>query len=243
MKKFLFFSLLIVLVASSVSAQVKAKPKKEELDPFSIIISAGSNFSIFSNPQSAGSSFTQAKQITGFNIGLAGNWPVAKNLAVQAGIRLSMKGSRVYADTPYYHVFSTSRPSYLTLPIGLEYTYKLSKGFKLFGGLGGYIAKGIGGKTSYSGTSGTLGAEGSISGNDKIIWGNPTSSFVQSETFVNMQKFDYGVNGTIGIKYWKLRLALSYELGLANIAYSASTTAPDMNAKNKSMSITLGVQF
>jgi len=240
MKKFLIFSLLIVLVASSVNAQVKAKPK-EELDPFSIIISAGSNWSIFSNPQTAGTTFTQAKQVTGFNIGLAGDWPLIKNLSLQVGLRLSMKGSRVYADTPYYHVFSTSRPSYLQIPVGLEYTYKLDKGFKLFAGLGGYIAKGIGGKTSYAGTSGQLGSEGSINGNDKIIWGNPTSTFVQAETFVNMQKFDFGATGTIGIKYWKLRLALSYEQGLANIAYNNS--APNINSKNKSMSLTLGVQF
>jgi len=243
MKKFLLFFSLIVFATSSVLAQTKAKPKtsSQELDPFSIIISAGSNWSIFSNPSAAGSTFTQAKQVSGLNFGLAGNWPLVKNLSFQAGLRVSKKGSEVYADTPYYHIKSTSRPIYLQLPVGLEYTYKLKKDFKLFADFGGYVAKGVGGKTSYSGTSGQLGDEGTIGGNDKIIWGNPNSSGVQPKTFVNMKKFDYGVYGTIGLQYWKIRLAVGYDMGLASIAYS--TTSPNTQSKNKSLSFTVGVQF
>jgi hypothetical protein len=233
---------LIVLVSTSAIAQSKAKPKTSQpLDPSTIIISVGSNWSIFSNPQTAGSTFTQAKQVSGFNFGITGNWPIIKNVSFQAGLRLTQKGSRVYADTPYFHVFSTSRPLYLQLPAGFEYTYKLDRHFKLFVGLGGYIAKGIGGKTSYSGITGQLGEEVSLSGNDKIIYGNPAASVIQAQTFGNMQKFDFGATGVIGINYWKLRLALGYEEGFSTISYSS--TSPNPNSRNKSMSLTVGFQF
>ncbi|HWB24014.1 MAG TPA: outer membrane beta-barrel protein [Chitinophagaceae bacterium] len=242
MKKIVFFSLSILLVTSSAFAQSKAKPKtSQQLDPFTVIVSVGSNWSIFSNPQNSASTFTQAKQVSGFNLGIAGNWPVAKNLALQVGLRMTQKGSRVYADTPYLHVFSTPRPLYLQVPVGFEYTYKLDKNFKLFVGLGGYIAKGIGGKSSYAGIAGQLGEEASVNGNDKIIYGNPTSNLIQAETFGNLQKIDYGVNGIIGIKYWKLRLALGYEQGLATLAYGS--TSPNPDSRNKSMSLTVGIQF
>ncbi|HVX51225.1 MAG TPA: outer membrane beta-barrel protein [Chitinophagaceae bacterium] len=242
MKKLVFAGLFIVTIASSALAQVKAKPKtSQQLDPFTLIVSVGSNWSIFSNPQNGASTFTQAKQVSGFNLGITGNWPFAKNLSFQGGLRLTQKGSRVYADTPYYHVFSTPRPLYLQVPVGLEYTFKLDRNFKLFAGLGGYIAKGIGGKSSYAGIAGLLGEEASINGNDKIIYGNPGSNLIQAQSFGNMQKYDYGVNGVIGLKYWKLRLALGYEQGLANLAYGG--TSPNPESKNKSMSLTLGIQF
>ncbi len=243
MKKFLFFSLFIVLVSSSVVAQTKAKPKssKDEIDPFSLIITAGSNWSIYSNPANSASAFTQAKQVGGISFSIAGNWPLVKNFSLQVGARLTEKGSRVYADTPYFHIFSTSRPLYLELPIGFEYTHKLNRNFKFFVGVGGYIAEGIGGKTSYSGISGQLGGEASVSGHDKIVWGNPTSTLVQPQTFGDMKKYDYGFTGIAGITYWKLRLALNYEEGLAAIAYGDKTPNPD--SKNKTMSLTVGFQF
>lgn len=242
MKKILLFLLLTALATPAVFAQLKAKPKNaKELEPFSIIVSAGTNWSIFSNPGNSGSSFTQAKQVSGFNIGLTGNWPVAKNLSFQASLRVSKKGSEVYADTPFYHVKSTSRPIYLQLPVGLEYKHSLGKDFSFFINAGGYIAKGVGGKTSYSGTSGQLGAEGAVGGNDKIIWGDPKSANVQAKTFVNMKKYDYGVYGAVGLQYWKIRLAFGYELGLANIGYD--TNSPNTESKNRSVSLTVGVQF
>lgn len=244
MKKIIVFSLFIVLAATQVIAQTKAKPKSsQELDPFSLIVTLGSNYSIFTNPQTAGSTFTQAKQLNGWSIGISGNWPLAKSFDLQVGAKLTQKGSAVNADTPYYHIFSRTRPMYIELPVMIEYTYKLDRNFKLFADAGVYAAMGVGGKTSYSGTSGPLGTEGSISGNDKILWGNPGSGYVQPKTYVNMNKFDFGLIGQVGIQYWKIRLALGYEHGLSNVGYTGSADVPDPNAKNKTIALTLGVKF
>lgn len=239
MKKFSLFFFVSLLVSSGVIAQSKAKTK--QLDPFSFMISVGSNWSIFTNPQTSGSTFTQAKQVSGFNFGLTGNWPISKAFAVQAGLRLSQKGSRVYADTPYYHVYSTPRPLYLELPVNLVYTYKLSRNTRIYGGVGGYAAKGMGGKNSYSGISGTLGEESLVSGNDKIVYGNPGSTYSQVQTFGNLKKFDFGVGGLLGVEYWKFDFTLGYEEGLSAIAYGANT--PNKDSKNRSMSFTLGFHF
>lgn len=244
MKKIILFSLFIVVLAAQAFAQTKVKPKSsKDLDPFSLIVSASTSWSIFSNPQSAGNTFTQAKQLGGWAFGISGNWPIAKSFDFQAGAKLIQKGSGVNADTPYYHVFSRSRPMYLELPVMVEYTYKLNKDFKLFAGAGVYVGMGVGGKTSYSGTSGQLGVEGSINGDDKIIWGNPGSNYVQPKTYVNMNKFDYGLTGQVGVQYWKIRLSLGYEHGLNNVGYTGSTNVPDPNAKNKTIALTLGVKF
>ena len=241
MKKFILFLLVTLLVSSSVIAQSKAKVKAKQTDPFSLIISVGSNWSIFSNPNLGHSTLTQAKQVSGFNFGLAGNWPLTNAISFQAGLRLTQKGSRAYADTPYYHVYSTARPLYFQVPVGFVYTHPLSSDFKFFVGAGGYVARGVGGKNSYSGISGTLGEESTVSGNDKILYGNPGSSYAQVQTFSNLQAFDYGVNGVVGIEYWKFRLALGYEEGLTNISYGINT--PNPNSKNKSISLTLGFHF
>src|SRR3569833_973200 len=180
MKKFSLFLLVLMVISSGVIAQSKAKTKQK--DPFSFMVAVGSNWSIFTNPQSNGSTFTQAKQVSGYNIGITGNWPISQALSVQAGLRFSQKGSRVYADTPYYHVYSTARPLYLELPLNLVYTYKASKNVRIYAKAGGYAAKGMGGKSSYSGISGSLGSEGLVSGNDKIAYGNPGSTYVQVQT-------------------------------------------------------------
>ena len=244
MKKIILFSLFIVLAATQVIAQTKAKPKSsKELDPFSLIVSASSSWSIFTNPQTAGNTFTQAKQLNGWAFSITGNWPLAKSFDFQAGVKLIQKGSGVNADTPYYHIYSRSRPMYIELPFMLEYTYQLNKDFKLFAGAGVYVAMGAGGKTSYSGTTGQLGVEGSVGGNDKILWGNPGSGYVQPKTYVNMNKFDYGLTGQIGVQYWKIRLSLGYEQGLNNVGYTGSINVPDPNAKNKTIALTLGVKF
>jgi len=239
MKKFISFLLALLVVSSGVIAQSKAKSQQK--DPFSFMVAVGSNWSIFTNPQSSGSSFTQAKQVSGFNIGITGNWPLSQTFSVQAGLRFSQKGSRVYADTPYYHVYSTARPLYLELPVNLVYTYKASKNVRIYAGAGGYAAKGMGGKNSYSGISGVLGSEGFISGNDKIIYGNPGSTYAQVQTFSNLKKFDFGVSALAGVEYWKFDFTLGYQEGLTAIGYGANI--PNNESKNRVMNFTLGFHF
>ncbi len=121
------------------------------------------------------------------------------------------------------------------------YSHKLGSGFTGFIGAGGYIAKGVGGKSSYSGLSGYLGQENTVSGNDKILYGNPGSSYSQVKTFGNLQTYDFGFNALAAVEYWKLRLALTYDGGLTKIAYGSNT--PNTESKNKSISLTLGFHF
>jgi hypothetical protein len=147
----------------------------------------------------------------------------------------------VYADTPYYHVYSTPRPVYLEIPVHFVYTYQASKNVRLYAGIGGYVAKGMGGKNSYSGIAGSLGSESLVSGNEKIIYGNPGNSYAQVQTFSNMRSFDYGASGIIGVEYWKFDFTLGYQEGLYPVGYGANV--PNKDSKNRVANFTLGFHF
>jgi Outer membrane protein beta-barrel domain len=104
--------------------------------------------------------------------------------------------------------------NYLELPIYVTYHYPVSPDSKLFGGLGPYLAYGIGGKSKF----------GSFS----------TSSF--GENNGGYKRFDAGLALEAGYKYKEASFSLSYDLGLANVAYASQ----DITAKNRSFGINIG---
>ncbi len=235
MKKYISLFLLTVLVSSSVIAQSKAKPK--QLDPFTVIFRAAINTSIFSNPSATNTAFTHARQIGGFSFGISGNWPLTPVLSFQPGIKITSKGSYADADTAYYHVSAAVKPVYLEVPLNLVAKYQLQHNVYIYVGAGPYVAKGVGGKNNYTGTSGVLGSDAPFSGSDKIIYGNHGTP-TYAETFGNMQSFDFGANALVGIQYWKFSLSLDFDMGLTNISYGGLT--PNSGSQNRSLSLSLG---
>lgn len=105
------------------------------------------------------------------------------------------------------------RLTYLQVPILAIYTHDLSDDRKVFGGLGPYLAFGLGGKFKGPGF------------NEKAF--NKEFGF---------KRFDAGLTFTAGYKFnkkWSVRLA--YDLGLANIEHESFD-----KTKNRTISVNVG---
>lgn len=57
-----------------------------------------------------------------------------------------------------------------------------------------------------------------------------------------MRRFDYGLNGTVGIEASNLVISANYGLGLAKLQ-SGSNSSNDQNNKHRVLSFTLGFKF
>ncbi|HEV7620206.1 MAG TPA: hypothetical protein VGO09_00660, partial [Flavisolibacter sp.] len=57
-----------------------------------------------------------------------------------------------------------------------------------------------------------------------------------------LKRFDYGLNGTVGIEGKSLALGVNYGLGLAKLQ-SGSNSSTDNNNKHRVLSIILGIKL
>jgi hypothetical protein len=130
-------------------------------------------------------------------------------LILRAGIGYIGKGAK-YKDADI-----KIRLNYLEIPIYALYHYKLGESGGVYGGLGPYFAYGIGGKVKGEGSS--------------------QSSF--GEDRGGYKRFDAGLGFKAGYEFSNgFFVDLSYELGLANIAYASE----DVTSHSRCLSINLG---
>lgn len=106
--------------------------------------------------------------------------------------------------------------NYLEVPVYATYNYPLGPG-RLYGGLGPYLAYGIGGKVEEGGFS--------------------AASF--GENNGGYKRFDAGLGIEAGYQYKLFSFTLTYDLGLANVAYASQ----DFSAHNRSFAVNVGYSF
>ena len=229
-KKVLIFSLgLLCVSASMVNAQKS-----------SAIIRGGVNLANVSVNDNGG--IDDAKMLTSFQVGVIGDLNVAPFLAIQPGLIFTGKGTKSQSgnsgDANYYR--ATTNPYYLEIPVNV--VFKTPTGpTKFFAGAGPYIAIGIAGKNKVNGS--VLGSD--FSSSESIKWSNDDPSTLDYEEgagFGIMKRFDYGLNGTLGIETANLVLSANYGLGLAKLQ-SGSNSGEDNNNKHRVLSFTLGFKL
>ena len=206
----------------------------------SAIIRGGVNLANVSIDENGG--IDDAKMLTTFQVGVIGDFNIAPFLAIQPGLLFTGKGTKTQSgnegDATYYR--STTNPYYLELPVNL--VFKTPTGpTRFFAGAGPYIAMGIAGKNKVNGS--LLGA--SYSSEEKIDWSNDDPSTLDQEEgagFGIMKRFDYGLNGTLGIETHNLVISANYGLGLAKIQ-SGNGSGDDNNNKHRVLSFTLGFKL
>ena len=183
-----------------------------------------------------------AKMLTSFQAGLIGNIHVTSILYFQPGIEFTGKGTKSQSGTEGSASWfkATSNPYYIEIP--LTFILKSPTGpVRFFGGAGPYIAVGIAGKNK---TEGAIFGTGF--GSEKSIeWSNDDPTTLNNEEgagFGIMKRFDYGVNGTVGIEGKFAVLSANYGLGLAKLQ-SGSNSSADNNNKNRVLSFTLGFKL
>jgi hypothetical protein len=187
-------------------------------------------------------SIDDAKMLTSFQVGIIGDVELASFLALQPGILFTGKGSKTQAGTQgtatWYR--STSNPYYIELPVNL--VFKTPPGpVRFFAGAGPYIAIGVAGKNKTDGSF--LGSE--FHSEENIEWSDddPTTlNYEEGAGLGIMKRFDYGLNGTLGIEASGIVISANYGHGLAKLQ-SGSNSSDDNNNKHRVFSLAVGFKF
>lgn len=186
------------------------------------------------------------KSKPGFQVGVLANCHFSKSLYLQSGLSLTTKGTRHEGaevwigstNPPVTYYETTTRQTYLQVPLKVGYQLHLNAQSALFVYAGPYAAYGIGGKEIIK--SRTVSSSENIP-HEKIT----TDTFGDRTTATNgFTRWDYGLIFGLGTSYRKLSLAVAYEPGLANIGENKDSSASlDRTYKNRNLSLTVGYNF
>jgi hypothetical protein len=205
----------------------------------SVILRGGVNFANVSINDDG--DVDDAKSLTSFQAGIVGDIHLAPILYLQPGILFTGKGTKTEVgeegDATWYK--ATTNPYYIEIPVNL--VFKTPGKTRLFAGAGPYIGIGIAGKNKVRGEF--LGS--SFSSEDKIEWSDddPTTlDFEEGAGLGIMKRFDYGLNGLVGVEFSNMVIGAHYGLGLAKLQ-SGSESGDDNNNKHRVFSVSLGFKF
>jgi hypothetical protein len=183
-----------------------------------------------------------AKSLTSFQAGIVGDLYIAPFLSLQPGLLFTGKGTKTQSgdedDATFYR--AKTNPMYIEVPVNL--VFKTPTGpVKFFAGAGPYLAIGIAGKNKvdckFLGTF--------FSSEEKIEFSDddPTTlDYEEGAGFGIMKRFDYGLNGLVGIETKNLVISANYGLGLAKLQ-SGTESSDGNNNKHRVLSFTLGFKL
>lgn len=182
-----------------------------------------------------------AKMLASFQVGIIGDIHVASVLYFQPGLLFTGKGTKSQSGTEgsanWYR--ATTNPYYVEIP--LSFILKSFTGpVKFFGGAGPYLAIGVTGKNKVKGA--VFGTD--FNSEKSIEWSNDDPTTLNSDEgagFGIMKRFDYGLNGTVGIEGKSAMFSVNYGLGLAKLQSGSNNS--DNNNKHRVLSFTLGLKL
>jgi len=184
-----------------------------------------------------------ANMLTSFQVGVLGDIHVTSLLYFQPGLVFTGKGSKIEIGRPTENLYikQTSNPFYIEVPANLVIKLPFNSESHFFIGAGPYGAIGVAGKAKTDMT--VLGFNSNSENSIKFSNDDP-STFGEEEGvgLGVLKRFDYGVNGIIGIEGKKLVLSAGYGLGLAKLQ-SGTNSSQDNNNKHRVLSFTIGVKL
>lgn len=184
-----------------------------------------------------------AKMLTSFQLGIVGNVHLGSIAYLQPGLLLSGKGSKIEIGRPTENLYikQTANPFYIEVPVNLVFKLPFNSESHFFFGAGPYGAIGIFGKakTDRKVLSFTSHSE------NNIVFSDDDPSTLNEEEGTGLgvvKRFDYGLNGLIGVEGKSLVLSAGYGLGLAKLQ-SGSNSSEDNNNKHRVLSFTVGFKL
>ena len=178
--------------------------------------------------------------LTGFNAGVNVIIPVAPDFYFQPGLLFSVKGAKNNFFSPPTKasgdLVTTTRLSYVEMPLNLLYRPQLGEGYILLG-FGPYIAFGIGGKENSE--------FGSISYKRDVKYKNTVTNVIDLINNAYYKPFDAGANIFFGYELsMGVFLQLNAQLGLLKInpEYSWATDSK-ASYKNTGFGLSIGYRF
>ena len=219
-----------------------ALPVFAQNKPFTFGINAGLNIS--NAYEAANYILAPRKSKPGFQVGFNADYAVSNAVYLRSGLSLTTKGviheaADVWiggSNPPVTYSKTTTRETYLQVPLLIGYQYHITPAYRLFALAGPYFAYGIGGKEITK--SKTIHQSEEID-NKKVS----TDTF--GKTGTSLSRTDYGLGGGLGAGYKRIALMINYELGLVNIApdKEPGTTSSVRDYKNRNLSITVGYRL
>lgn len=219
-----------------------ALPVFAQNKPFTFGVNAGLNIS--TAYEAANYILAAKKNKPGFQAGINVDYAISGAFYLRSGLSLTTKGViHEKADLwigssnpPVTYSKTTTRETYLQVPLLIGYQYYITPAYRLFVQAGPYFAYGIGGKEITK--SRTIHQSEEIS-NKKVS----TATF--GETGTGLSRTDYGLGGGLGVGYKRIALAVHYELGMLSIApdKEPGTTSSSRQYQNRNLSITIGYRL
>lgn len=185
-----------------------------------------------------------ANMLSSFQAGLIGDIRLAPGLYFQPGLIYSGKGSKIQSGEPGTNGYfkQSFNPYYIEMPLSLVFKTPSTGLGQLFIGAGPYLAVGIRGKTRTEGQS-LLGATYDVSSDLRFSDDDPTTlDEEEGAGFGRVKRFDYGLNGLVGLEGKSMVLTAGYGLGLAKIPSGSNNSSGDDN-KHRVLSFTLGFKL
>ena len=200
MKK-MFIAAIVSIVCMTATAQEKGQ--------FRFGVTGGMNLS------TANLELSHSSKI-GFHAGLIGEYNFTENIFLDATLKYSMRGVKDVSAGGYKLEWN---PSYIELPIHVDYRYDFSDAIKAFIGVGPYFAYGITGKIKAN------------DGSDADLYSDDASRVLGGK----YNRFEMGIGGKVGIEFSSLQLRVGYDWGLTKIA--------DMNNSAKNSNLYVGIAY
>lgn len=216
MKKSIQFLALVAVVLGIQNIQAQTDSKSTDNGGFGI--RGGVNFSnLYSDD------VDDNNVLTGFNVGIFAQAPLAPGIALQPEVNFSTKGAELQYNNALFQGTAKFNLSYVEIPLLLK--INLTKNLNIHGGP--YAAFLVSSKITNEDANGNINFEDQVNRDD-------------------LNKFDYGLAGGIGFDVDNFGLGIRYNYGLQTIgkerSYLGSTyTFPD--AKNSSLSIYAAIKF
>ncbi|MGN6436017.1 MAG: porin family protein [Agriterribacter sp.] len=228
-KTILVFGSLLVCTVATVKAQQS-----------SVFVKGGVNIANVTTDKDG--NVDDAKGIASFHVGLQADLPITKFFALQPGVFFTGKGTKLEGgNTSGDNWFrSTTRPYYIEVPVNAVFKVPLGDESSFFVGAGPYVGIGVAGKNKVEGE--ILGVGFSSTDNIKFSDDDPFTGDEEGAGYGVMRRFDYGLNGTVGLQGKRAMISVNYGLGLAKLQ-SGTSSSDDELGKHRVLSLTLGFKL
>lgn len=225
-----FLTLSAILVFSTIALQAQIG--------FGIL--GGVNFQNINGKDNSGTKLENGL-LTGFHAGVNVNIPMAPDFWFQPGLLFSVKGAKNDFFSPQTKASgdfeTTTKLSYIEMPLNLLYRPQLGKGYMLLG-FGPYIAYGLGGSEN----SDLLGL---VSYERSVKYKNRVTNFTELLENAYYRPFDAGANIFFGYELsLGVFIQLNAQLGLLKINPEyAWETDSKASYKNTGYGVSIGYRF
>jgi len=225
-----FLTITAVLIFSTIALQAQIG--------FGIL--GGVNFQNINGKDNGGTKLENGL-LTGFHAGVNVNIPVAPDFYFQPGLLFSVKGAKNDFFSPQTKAAgdfeTTTKLSYIEMPLNLLYRPQLGKGYMLLG-FGPYVALGIGGSEN----SELLGL---VSYERSVRYKNKVTNFTELLENAYYRPIDAGANIFFGYELsMGVFIQLNAQLGLLKINPEyAWETDSKASYKNTGYGISIGYRF